>query len=75
MKYPFRFTSTYIADLDQIVSAEVVCNQTEASLQYKNGDADTIDFDNKKQCLAVFERFCRTCKGYANEQQIERASK
>lgn len=74
MKCPFRFTSTYIADLDQIVSAEVVCNQTEVSLQYKNGDADTIDFDNKKQCLETFEEFCKVCAEHA-QLQIERASK
>lgn len=71
MKCPFRFTSTYIADLDQIVSAEVTCNQTKIALLFKQDIAETIDFDSKKQCLATFELFCSVCVAYAQLPQIK----
>lgn len=75
MKCPFRFTETYIADLDQIISAEVTCNQTEIALLFKHDSMETVDFDSKKQCLATFEKFCRACKDYANDGRITEASK
>mgnify|MGYP007045701825 CR=1 FL=1 len=75
MKCPFRFTSTYIADLDQIMSAEVTCNQTEIALLFKHDSMETVDFDSKKQCLATFEEFCKVCAEYAQQQQRTEASK
>lgn len=42
MKYPFKFTNTYIADIEEVVSAEVTCNQTEIAILFKQGILQTL---------------------------------
>lgn len=71
MKYPFRFTDTYMADLDQIISAELTSDNSIIALEYKNGNSDVVDFRNKDQCLATFELFCEACMQCSRQQQIE----
>lgn len=62
MKYPFRFTDTYIADLDQIISAEIL-NSTRMSivLLLKTDYETTVDFDTVEDCTQKFEDFCKAC--------------
>lgn len=61
MKYPFRFTAGYIADLEQILYAELIRDEKTIVLSYINGDSDTINFDDNAQCIAIFELFCEAC--------------
>lgn len=71
MKYPFRFTDDYIADIDQIVSAELINDKLAVLLEYKNNDGCVVDFSNKDQCQATFELFCKACTQCAMQRQIE----
>lgn len=71
MKYPFRFTNTYIADIEEIVSAEVTCNQTEIAILFKQGDMETIIFDTAEDCTQRFEDFCKACTDCALQQQLK----
>lgn len=75
MKCPFRFKDDYVGDLEQIMCVTLVHSQTGIALTYNNGDVDTVDFDNKSQCLATFELFCEACTEYSKQQQINRVSK
>ena len=72
MKYSFRFTDTYIADLDQIISAEIL-NSTRMSivLLLKTGYETTVDFDTVEDCTQRFEDFCRACTDCALQQQLK----
>ena len=71
MKYPFRFTVDYIADLEQVLNVKLIRDKTTIVLSYINGDSDIINFDNNAQCIEVFELFCEACMTYGKQQQIE----
>lgn len=62
MKYPFRFTKSYIADINEIVSAELVDNEeTTIILTFKTGDSEVVEFDSVHNCIETFEQFCDAC--------------
>lgn len=62
MKYPFRFTKSYIADINEIMSAEVINSKsTTIMLTFKTGDNDVIECDSAYNCMKTFERFCDMC--------------
>lgn len=62
MKYPFRFTKLYIADINEIVSAELVNSKgSTIMLTFKTGDNDVIECDSAHNCIETFERFCDMC--------------
>ena len=71
MKHPFRFTADYIADLDQVLNAKLICDKTTIVLSYINGDSDIINFDDKSQCISIFELFCEACMTYSKQRRIE----
>ena len=72
MKYPFRFTDTYIADIAEIVSVEIL-NGTGMTLliTFKTADENTIGFDTVEDCAQRFDDFCRACAEYAQYKQIK----
>ena len=70
MKCPFRFTVDYIADLDQVLNAKLIRDKTTIVLSYINGDSDIINFDDKSQCISIFELFCEACITYSKQRQI-----
>ena len=68
MKCPFRFKDDYIGDLEQIMYATLVRDQTGIALTYNNGDVDTVYFDDKSQCISIFELFCEACTQCCQQQ-------
>lgn len=71
MKCPFRFTADYIADLEQVLNAKLIRDKTTIVLSYINGDSDIINFDDKAQCISIFELFCEACMTYNKQRQVE----
>lgn len=71
MKHPFRFTDTYIADLEQILNAKLIRDKRTIVVSYINGDSDIINFDYNAQCIAVFERFCEACMACDEQRRVE----
>lgn len=62
MKYPFRFTKSYIADINEIVSAELVNSKgSTIMITFKTGDSDVIECDSVHNCKETFEEFCKIC--------------
>ena len=55
MKHPFRFTDAYIADLEQILNAKLIRDKRTIVVSYINGDSEIISFDDKSQCISIFE--------------------
>ena len=71
MKCPFRFTSDYIADLEQVLNAKLIRDKTTIVLSYINGDSDIINFDDNVQCMEAFELFCVACTTYSKQRQVK----
>lgn len=72
MKYPFRFTDAYIADLDQIVSARILPNpETSILIIFKTIEDAIVCFDTVEECTQKFEDFSRACADYALQQQLK----
>lgn len=72
MKYPFRFTDAYIADLDQIVSAKILSNsKTSILIIFKTIEDAIVYFDTVEECTQKFEDFCRACADCALQQQLK----
>lgn len=69
MKYPFRFTKSYIADINEIVSAELNnITNTSILLTFKIGGSEVVECDSVHDCIEVFERFCGLCNGIAESK-------
>lgn len=69
MKYPFRFTKSYIADINEIVSAELNnITNTSIFLTFKTGDSEVVECDSVYDCIEVFERFCGLCNRIAESK-------
>lgn len=70
MKYPFRFTKSYIADINEIVSAELnnITNNT-IILTFKTGDTEVVACDSIKDRTEIFEEFCKVCAQVATDQR------
>ena len=71
MKCPFKFTSDYIADLEQVLNAKLIRDKTTIVLSYINGDSDIINFDDNAQCIEDFKLFCETCTTYSKQRQVK----
>lgn len=69
MRCPFRFTDDYVADLEQILNAKLIRDKTTIVLSYINGHSDIINFDDKSQCISIFELFCEACITYTKHRQ------
>ena len=66
MKYPFRFTKSYIADINEIVNARLVNSEGSAIiLTFKTGDSEAVECVSLYDCKKVFERFCDLCNRIA----------
>lgn len=69
MKYPFRFTKLYIADMSEIVSAEVTNSKgTTIMLTFKTGDSKVIECNSVDDCIKIFERFCNLSNRIAEDR-------
>lgn len=69
MKYPFRFTKSYIADINEIVSARLVNSENSTIiLTFKTGDSEVAECDSAHDCIKVFERFCGLCNRIAEDR-------
>jgi hypothetical protein len=63
MRYPFRFTKLYIADINEIVSAELVNSEgSTIMLTFKTGDSEVVECDSVHNCKEIFEEFCKACR-------------
>ena len=71
MKCPFKFKDDYIGDLEQIMNAKLIRDKTTIVVSYINGDSDIINFDDKSQCISIFELFCEACMTYSKQRRIE----
>ena len=71
MKYPFRFTDDYVADLEQVLYAKLIRDKMTIVLSYINGDSGIINFDDKSQCISIFDLFCEACTTYSKQRRIE----
>jgi hypothetical protein len=62
MKYPFRFTKSYMADINEIISVKVTNSKsTTIMLTFKTGNSEVIECDSVDNCIEIFERFCDLC--------------
>jgi HSP90 family molecular chaperone len=55
-------TKSYIADINEIMGAELVNNEgTTIMLTFKTGDNEVVECDSVHNCIETFERFCDVC--------------
>ena len=72
MKYPFRFTDTFIVDIDRVLIAEILySSETSIHIIFKNAEELIISFDTVEECTQKFDDFSRAYTDYALQQQLK----
>lgn len=63
MKYPFKFTETFIADVTDINAVELI-DDTTLHIGFKiSGDIAKVKYDTPEHCKTIFDSFCKIVKG------------
>lgn len=72
MKYPFRFTDTFIVDVDKVLIAKILySSETSILITFKNAEELIISFDTVEECNQKFEDFSKAYADYALQQQLK----
>lgn len=68
MRYPFKFTETFIADLTDINSVELV-DDTTLHIGFKiSGDIAKVKYDTPNHCKAKFDAFYVIVRGICEQR-------